>query len=112
MEIKDQECKEVINKKDYYQILNLSNSASEEEIRKSYKRLAMKFHPDKNGSSLASEAFKKVSHAFSVLSHKEKKANYDKYGTEEVQREQYDDTDPFVFSSYFYFRTYSICFSI
>ena len=56
---------------------------SDEQIRKSYKKLAIKFHPDKNKSLLAEEAFKKVSHSFNVLSNKDKKANYDKHGTKE-----------------------------
>lgn len=99
----DFECKNIIHKKDYYEILGLKKNASEDEIRKSYKKLAIKFHPDKNKSEYASEAFKKVSHSFSVLSNKEKKTNYDKYGTEEeildnTRANNYytDDIDPFV----------------
>lgn len=99
----DIECKNILNKKDYYDILGLNKDASEDDIRRSYKKLAIKFHPDKNKSNLASEAFKKVSHSFTVLSNKEKKANYDKYGTEEEivdtshpHNFNTDEMDPFV----------------
>jgi DnaJ-class molecular chaperone len=80
---KDKECLEIIKMKDYYEILRVKKDAGEEEIRKSYKKLAIKFHPDKNNSTHSSDAFKKVSHAFSVLSDKEKRQRYDMFGTEE-----------------------------
>jgi len=105
----DSECKNLINKKDYYEILGLKNDASEDDIRKSYKKLAIKFHPDKNKSKLASDAFKKVSHAFSVLSNKDKKANYDKYGTEEdivdtshTHNFYANEMDPFVIEKFLF----------
>lgn len=109
----DVESKNILNKKDYYEILGLTTDASEEEIRKSYKKLAIKFHPDKNKSKYASDAFKKISHSFTVLSNKEKKENYDKYGTEEemiskshANNDYYtDDVDPFViFSAFLFFN--------
>jgi DnaJ family protein B protein 12 len=80
---KDHECKIVIEKKDLYDILGVNKQATEDEIRRSYKKMAVKFHPDKNDSQYAADAFKKVSHAFSVLSNKEKKQRYDTFGTEE-----------------------------
>jgi len=99
----DSDCKKIIDRKDYYEILGLGKNATEDEIRKSYKKLAIKFHPDKNKSILAEEAFKKISHSFNILSNKEKKANYDKYGTEdEVMSSRnhfnfdHEDIDPFV----------------
>jgi len=103
----DSECKNILNKKNYYEILGLNNDASEEEIRKSYKKLAVKFHPDKNKSKFASDAFKKIAHSFTVLSNKEKKDNYDKYGTEDeivnashANNNAYtQDMDPFVIYS-------------
>ena len=82
-EQKDKECKIIIAKKDYYDILQVNREANEDEIRKAYKKLAIKFHPDKNNSEFSSDAFKKVSHAFTVLSNKEKKQRYDTFGTEE-----------------------------
>jgi curved DNA-binding protein CbpA len=105
---KDQECHLVIGKKDYYEILNVKRNATDEEIRKSYKKLAIKFHPDKNCSKFAEEAFKKVSHSFSVLSCKEKRERYDMFGSEEEgmtmnNRTQFtDDFDPFdLFNMFF-----------
>jgi DnaJ-class molecular chaperone len=100
---KDEQCKKIIEKKDYYDILGLDKKATEDEIRKSYKKMAIKFHPDKNNSKHAADAFKKVSHAFSVLSNKEKKQNYDMFGSEEGIGMSngggfngHDDIDPFV----------------
>lgn len=99
----DYDCKKIIEKKDYYEILGLNKSASEEEIRKAYKKLAIKFHPDKNKSKLAEDAFKKISHSFNILSNKEKKSTYDKYGTEDenlvrqnFKYNMHNDIDPFV----------------
>lgn len=114
----DLECKKIIEKKDYYEILGLKRDASEDEIRKSYKKLAIRFHPDKNKSNLAEDAFKKISHSFNVLSNKDKKANYDKYGTEEevISRNPFnshgqDDIDPFV-NYLINDRIFSICFLV
>lgn len=68
-------------KSDYYEILGISRNASDREIKKSYKRLAMKFHPDRNPDDASSEAkFKEVKEAYEVLSNPEKRAAYDQYG--------------------------------
>jgi DnaJ-class molecular chaperone len=98
---KDHDCEKIINKKDYYDILGIKKDATEDDIRKAYKKLAIKFHPDKNNSKYADEAFKKVSHAFSVLSNEEKKRNYDNFGSEEGISHNHStrfdfDEDPFV----------------
>ena len=81
----ENECLRIINKKDYYEILELEKNATDEQIKKAYRRLAVKFHPDKNKSKNAEEAFKKINQAFTVLSDKNKRKNYDLFGSEEGQ---------------------------
>ncbi|KAL5249819.1 hypothetical protein ACHWQZ_G018592 [Mnemiopsis leidyi] len=68
--------------KDYYQVLGINKGASAEEIKKAYKKSALKFHPDKNKSPGAEEKFKEIAEAFEVLSDPQKKEIYDKYGEE------------------------------
>jgi len=66
---------------DYYDTLGVDRSASEEEIKKSYRKLAMKYHPDRNpGDKEAESTFKEISHAYSVLTDSQKRARYDQYG--------------------------------
>ena len=65
-----------------YDRLNLSPSATANDIKKSYRKLALKWHPDKNNSPDAQETFKKISEAYSVLSDPKKRENYDNYGME------------------------------
>jgi molecular chaperone DnaJ len=68
-------------KKDYYELLAVSRNASEEEIKKAYRRLALQLHPDRNpGDKQAEEKFKEVSEAYQILSDAEKRAKYDQYG--------------------------------
>ncbi len=70
-------------KKDYYEILGVPRSATEKEIKSAYRRLARKHHPDVNKDDpAAEERFKEVAEAFAVLSHKEKRAKYDRGGHE------------------------------
>ena len=66
---------------DYYQVLGVDKSASQSEIKKAYRKLAMKFHPDKNpGDQAAEDKFKEASAAYSVLGDEQKKAQYDRFG--------------------------------
>src|SRR4249920_3885201 len=68
-------------KRDYYEILGVTKSASADEIKKSYRKVAMQFHPDRNpGDKSAEEKFKEAAEAYEVLSDTDKKAQYDRYG--------------------------------
>ncbi|MBS7644554.1 MAG: molecular chaperone DnaJ [Candidatus Bathyarchaeia archaeon] len=70
--------------KDYYRILGVSRGASKEEIKKAYRRLALKYHPDRNKSPDAEERFKEISEAYAVLSDDEKRRQYDLLGHEGI----------------------------
>lgn len=70
-----------MSKRDYYEVLGVAKGASEAEIKKAYRRLAMKNHPDRNPDNpKAEEKFKEASEAYEVLTHAEKRAAYDQYG--------------------------------
>uniref|UniRef100_A0A8C4J749 DnaJ heat shock protein family (Hsp40) member C18 n=1 Tax=Dromaius novaehollandiae TaxID=8790 RepID=A0A8C4J749_DRONO len=69
--------------RNYYEILGVERDASEEELKKAYRKLALKFHPDKNRAPGATEAFKAIGNAFAVLSNPEKRLRYDEYGSDQ-----------------------------
>ena len=69
------------NKRDYYEVLGVDKSASADDIKKAYRKLAMKYHPDRNpGDKTAEEKFKEIGEAYEVLSDADKKAKYDQFG--------------------------------
>jgi len=68
--------------KDYYKILGVAKSASDEEIKKAYRKMALKYHPDKNKSPGAEEKFKEIAEAYDVLSDQEKRKTFDQFGEE------------------------------
>src|SRR5688572_10723257 len=68
-------------KRDYYEVLGVGKEAGEEEIKKAYRKLALKFHPDRNpGDKAAEESFKEVGEAYEILTDPQKRAAYDQYG--------------------------------
>jgi molecular chaperone DnaJ len=70
-----------MSKRDYYEILGVSKSASSDEIKKSYRKVAMQYHPDRNpGDKTAEEKFKEAAEAYEILSDPDKRAQYDRFG--------------------------------
>lgn len=82
---------------DYYQVLGVDKKASADEIKKAYRKLAVKWHPDKNPNNKAAseEKFKKISEAYAVLSDTKKREQYDQFGSTDQFRQQYSQEDIF-----------------
>lgn len=73
------------NEKDYYKILELDREATVEDVKKSFRKLAVKYHPDKNrGDKMIEEKFKDMTEAYDVLGHEHRKFRYDEYGITDV----------------------------
>ena len=68
------------HKRDYYDVLGVSKGASEEDIRKAFRKLALQYHPDRNKSPDASDKFKEINEAYQVLTNQEQRRNYDRFG--------------------------------
>ncbi len=79
---------------DYYEILGVKKSATPEEIKNAYRKLAMQFHPDKNKDPGAEEKFKEINEAYAVLSDPEKRKQYDTYGAEQFNK-RFSESDIF-----------------
>ena len=81
-----------MTKRDYYDILGVDKNSSKGEIKKTYRKLALKYHPDKNPSKAAEEKFKEISEAYAVLYDDEKRSMYDRFGHAGIdQRYSYED---------------------
>lgn len=75
-------CENILKQTNYYDVLNLQKTATDDDFKRAYKKLAIKLHPDKNHAPQSGEAFKKVSAAYACLTNPEKRPFYDKYGEE------------------------------
>ena len=71
---------EQVSKRDYYEVLGLGKDASQDEIKKAYRKMARQYHPDVNKAADAEDKFKEVKEAYDVLSDDQKRAQYDQFG--------------------------------
>jgi len=90
-----------MTKRDYYEVLGLSREASQEDVKRAYRQLALKFHPDRNpGNSDAEEKFKEAAEAYSVLGDAEKRSTYDRFGQEGLRGEGFSGFNASVFEEF------------
>ncbi|WVH36987.1 terminal organelle assembly protein TopJ [Mycoplasmoides gallisepticum] len=89
-------------KRDYYEVLQIDRDAEEQDIKRAFRKLAKKYHPDTNKDDANAESiFREINEAYEVLSNPEKKERYDKYGHDGLDREDDLDFDPNIFNSFF-----------
>src|ERR1700704_1034244 len=92
--------------KDYYEVLGVPRTATEDQIRKEYRRLARKYHPDVNPGDKSAEAkFKEINAAYEVLSDADKRRKYDKYGDRWEHADQIEEQQRQTANAGQYFRT-------
>lgn len=87
-------------KRDYYDVLQVDRSADEATLKKSFRRLAMEFHPDRNSSPEAADRFREVQEAYSVLSDPERRSLYDRFGHEGLRQSGFDPFGQDIFSGF------------
>jgi DnaJ homolog subfamily B member 12 len=84
--VMDASIRKIVDCTDYYKVLGISKKATSSELKKAYRKLALKYHPDKNKSPGADEAFKRIAMAYDTLNDTEKRQDYDRFGSEEQQQ--------------------------
>ena len=84
-----------------YNILGINQNATEKEIKKAYRKLAIKYHPDKNKNPGAEDKFKEISSAYEVLSNKDKRKRYDKFGEDGLKNDNMGGNPFDLFSNIF-----------
>jgi len=90
-----------LSKRDYYEVLEIDRNASEQEIKRAYRKQAVKYHPDKNaGNKAAEENFKEAAEAYSILGDAQKRAQYDRFGHSAVGGQGGINIDPSSFSDF------------
>lgn len=90
------------NKRDYYEVLGISKDATEQDIKKAFRRLAMQYHPDRNKAPDAEEKFKEINEAYAVLSDKQKRETYDQFGFDGLNQQGFSAGNPFdIFNQFF-----------
>lgn len=90
------------NKRDYYEVLGISKNATIDEIKRAFRRLAMKYHPDRNKEPDAEQKFKEINEAYEVLSDENKRRSYDQFGFEGLNSSGFSGSDPFdIFNQFF-----------